>query len=127
MTIGLDAIHSTTENDVAYDLNLAQRIREHLTNLASLAGMDEKKMFGGVAFLIHGNMACGVHGDEMIVRVGAENYEAALQHPFTRPFDMTGRPMAGWITVAPPGCAQDRDLQEWVKKGIDFARSLPPK
>ena len=127
MTIGLDAIHSTTENNVAYDLNLAQRIREHLTNLASLAGMDEKKMFGGVAFLIHGNMACGVHGDDMIVRLGAENYEAALQHPFTRPFDMTGRPMSNWVEVEPPGCATESALKSWVDLGLAFALSLPGK
>jgi len=107
-----------------YDLNLAKRIRDHL---ASFPDLEEKKMFGGVAFLIRGNMACGVHGDGMIVRVGAENYQAALQQSFTRPFDMTGRPMAGWIVVDPEGCEQDRDLQEWVKRGIDFARSLPAK
>ena len=63
----------------------------------------------------------------MIVRVGADNYAAALQQPFTRPFDMTGRPMAGWINVAPPGCEQERDLEEWIKKGVDFAGSLPPR
>ena len=84
-------------------------------------------MFGGVAFMIRGNMACGVHADYMIVRVGPENYQAALQQPFTRPFDMTGRPMAGWVEVAQPGCEQDRDLQAWIKRGIDFASSLPPK
>jgi TfoX/Sxy family transcriptional regulator of competence genes len=109
---------------MAYDLNLAQRMREHL---AGIGGLDEKKMFGGVAYLIHGNMACGVHGDSMIVRVGAENYAAALQQPFTRPFDLTGRPMAGWIMVDPPGCERDSDLQAWVKQGFDFTSTLPAK
>ena len=109
---------------MGYDLNLAQRIRDHLSSISAL---EEKKMFGGVAFLIRGNMACGVHGDDMNVRVGAEKYKAALHRPFTRPFDMTGRPMAGWIMVSPQGCEQEHDLQDWVKKGIDFARSLPAK
>ena len=109
---------------MTYALDLARRMRDHL---AGLPDLQEKKMFGGVAFLIGGNLACGVHGDSMIVRVGASNYEAALQRPFTRVFDMTGRPMAGWIMVDPPGCEQDRDLQEWIKQGVDFARSLPPK
>lgn len=109
---------------MVYALNLAKRMRDYLANLP---GLEEKKMFGGVAFLIQGNMACGVHGEDMIVRVGADNYEAALHQPFTRPFDMTGRPMAGWIMVAPPGFDQDRDLQDWIKKGVDFARTLPAK
>ena len=112
---------------MAYDLNLTQRMREHLGRLQNLQGLEEKKMFGGVAFMIRGNMACGVHADYMIVRVGPENYQAALQQPFTRPFDMTGRPMAGWVEVSQPGCEQDRDLQAWIKQGIDFASSLPAK
>ncbi len=109
---------------MVYSLNLANRMKDHL---AGLPDLQEKKMFGGVAFLVRGNMACGVHGDEMIVRVGAENYAAALQQPYTRPFDMTGRPMAGWIMVAPAGCEQEHDFEEWIKQGVDFARTLPPK
>ena len=112
---------------MAYDLHLAQRMRENLAGLHDLAGLEEKKMFGGVGFMIRGNMACGVHADYMIVRVGPENYQAALRQPFTRPFDMTGRPMAGWVEVSLPGCEQDGDLQAWIKQGIDFASSLPPK
>jgi len=109
---------------MVYALNLAKRIRDHL---GILPGLEEKKMFGGVAFLIQGNMACGVHGEDMIVRVGADNYQAVLQQPFTKPFDLTGKPMAGWITVAPAGCELDGDLQAWVKKGVEFALSLPAK
>ncbi len=109
---------------MVYSLNLANRMKDHL---AGLPDLQEKKMFGGVAFLVRGNMACGVHGDEMIVRVGAENYAAALQQPYTRPFDMTGRPMVGWVEVAQQGYEQESDLQAWIQKGIDFARSLPPK
>jgi len=112
---------------MAYALDLAKRMRDYLAGSGGLPGLEEKKMFGGVAFLIRGNMACGVHSDFMIVRVGPENYQAALQQPFTRPFDMTGRPMAGWVEVGQQGCEKDGDLQAWIKKGVDFARSLPPK
>ncbi len=109
---------------MAYALDLAKRMKDYLGDLPDL---EEKKMFGGVGFLVRGNMACGVHGDEMIVRVGADNYSAALQKPFTRPFDMTGRAMAGWVMVARQGFEQERDFEEWVQKGVDFARTLPPK
>jgi hypothetical protein len=109
---------------MAYALNLAKRIREHL---AGQLGLVEKKMFGGVAFMIQGNMACGVHGNDMIVRVGAENYAAALGQSFTHPFDLSGKPMAGWVMVGPEGCEEERDLQAWIKKGVDFALSLPSK
>ena len=84
-------------------------------------------MFGGIGFLVRGNMACGVHGDDMIVRVGAENYAAALKQPFTHPFDMTGKPMAGWITVGPQGYEKDADLQAWIRQGLDFTGTLPAK
>jgi TfoX/Sxy family transcriptional regulator of competence genes len=109
---------------MAYDTGLAERMRAELGRLPDLV---EKKMFGGVGFLVRGNMACGVHGDDLIVRVGPENYEQALTRPHTRPFDMTGRPMAGWIVVAPQGCKADGDLQAWIRQGIAYARSLPVK
>jgi TfoX/Sxy family transcriptional regulator of competence genes len=109
---------------MAYDLNLAQRIRQVL---AGQPGLVEKKMFGGVGFLIRGNMACGVHGNDLIVRLGAERYPQALAQPHTRPFDMTGRPMQGWVMVAPEGAASDHDLREWVSQGTAFAATLPPK
>ena len=71
---------------------LAQRIRELLAGLLNLS---ERKMFGGIAFILQGNMACGVHDDDLILRVGLEHYEEALAQPFTRPFDLTGRPYEG--------------------------------
>ncbi|MDD5371469.1 MAG: TfoX/Sxy family protein, partial [Anaerolineaceae bacterium] len=86
-----------------------------------------KKMFGGVAFLLNGNMACGVQGDVLIVRVGPEGYADAIAQPYTRPFDMTGRPMSGWIVVDPPGYRTQEDLRAWLQKGIGFALSLPQK
>jgi TfoX/Sxy family transcriptional regulator of competence genes len=109
---------------MAYDEGLAHRIRETLVDQPGLA---EKKMFGGIAFLINGNMACGVSGEEIMVRVGPERYDSAVGQPHTRPFDMTGRPMKGWVMVAPEGYEADEDLEEWVQQGVNFALSLPPK
>jgi hypothetical protein len=112
------------EGEMAYDENLAERIRG---KMVSSPGFVEKKMFGGIGFMIHGNMACGVNGDNLIVRVGPERYEAALSEPHVGLFDMTGRPMKGWIVVAPEGCATDADLGSWIERGVAVARSLPPK
>jgi TfoX/Sxy family transcriptional regulator of competence genes len=109
---------------MAYDEGLAQRVREAL---GDLPGLVEKKMFGGVGYLVQGNMACGVNQDDLIVRVGPEAYEDALAEPHTRVFDMTGRPMRGWIVVTPEGYNSDADLDEWVQRGVRFAAALPPK
>ncbi len=87
----------------------------------------EKKMFGGVGFLLQGNMACGILNDDLIVRVGPEQYEEALAEAHARPFDITGRPMTGWVMVAPAGYAEDEDLDRWVQQGLAFAGSLPAK
>jgi hypothetical protein len=109
---------------MAYDELLAIRIRAALGPLAELV---EKKMFGGVAFLVNGNMSCGVYKDDLIVRMGALGYEEVLSRPNTHIFNITGRPMVGWIMVKPAGCASEADLKAWVDQGLDFARSLPPK
>jgi TfoX/Sxy family transcriptional regulator of competence genes len=109
---------------MAYDEGLAQRTREAL---GELPGLVEKKMFGGVGFMVQGNMACGVNKDDLIVRVGAERYEEALAKPHTRPFDMTGRPMKGWVMVASDGYESDDALKSWVQQGVDFALTLPAK
>ena len=109
---------------MAYDEGLAERIREVL---GDTTGLSEKKMFGGIGYMIHGNMACGVNKDDLIVRVGADSYASALESRHTREFDMTGRPMTGWVVVDSKGCAEDRDLAEWIERGLSFARSLPPK
>ena len=109
---------------MAYDEDLAQRVREQL---AVETGVTEKAMFGGLAFLLHGNMAVGLSGSELMVRVGPEASDEALARPHTRPFDMTGRPMKGWILVAPDGIAGEDDLAGWVAQGVGFARSLPAK
>ncbi|HEX8993525.1 MAG TPA: TfoX/Sxy family protein [Anaerolineales bacterium] len=109
---------------MAYDEKLAERIR---ARLKGTRGLTEKKMFGGVGFLINGNMACGVHKEEMIVRLADRDSEAALKLAHVRLFDMTGRPMKGWIMVGPPGTTTDRAIQSWVEKSVAYARSLPPK
>ena len=109
---------------MAYNEALAQRIREALDDVS---GLSEKKMFGGIAFLVQGNMACGVTSDNLMVRISPESYEAALAKPFVRVFDMTGRPMKGWIVVEPEGVQSADDLNQWVKQGVSFAQSLPAK
>ena len=109
---------------MAYDEGLAQRMNE---TLAAVPGLVEKKMFGGIGYLVGGNMACGIIGDDLIVRVGPEPYEETLQKHHARPFDFTGRPMKGWIMVSPKGYESDGQLQDWVEKGLAFAYTLPPK
>lgn len=84
-------------------------------------------MFGGIGFLMHGNMACGVHGTDLIVRVGPDRYKESLAADQTKEFDMTGRPMTGWIVVMPAGYAEDKSLRSWISHGVDYALSLPPK
>ena len=84
-------------------------------------------MFGGVGFMLQGNMACGVNGADLIVRVGPERYESALAEPHTKLFDMTGRPMKGWVVVIPEGYEANGDLKAWVQRGVAYAMSLPAK
>jgi hypothetical protein len=109
---------------MAYDEGLATRVRDAL---GGQAGLDEKRMFGGLAFLVQGNMACGVRGDDLMVRVAADTAEALLAEPGARPADMAGRPMKGWLLVGPEGHAEDDDLRRWVGRGVAHASSLPPK
>ena len=109
---------------MAYDEGLAQRLREVLGDRPDMV---EKKMFGGVGVMLDGNMACGVRGDRLIVRVGPERYQTALSRPHVGEFPITGRPMRGWITVGPGGHNSDDDLADWVQQGLDFALTLPPK
>lgn len=109
---------------MAYDEGLAQRVR---IILEGRLGYEEKKMFGGIGFLFFGNMACGVIREDLIVRVGAENYTGALLKPNVELFDMTGRAMTGWVVVKEPGYHEDKNLQEWVEQGAAYSLSLPPK
>ena len=109
---------------MAYDENAAARLR---AELGTLPGLTEKKMFGGICFLLGGNMACGVLGDDLIMRVGVAQHAASLAQPGTRVFDFSGKPMAGWVTVAPAGYASAEDLARWVKLAVAYAGSLPAK
>lgn len=109
---------------MTYDEGLAQRIREQLGENRAVT---EKRMFGGLAFLLHGNMTVGVVGDEVIARVGPEGTERALARPEARPMDFTGRPMRGWVTVAGPALAEDPVLEHWIATALAFAATLPPK
>jgi TfoX/Sxy family transcriptional regulator of competence genes len=110
---------------MAYDEELAARVREQLSDQD---GVSEKRMFGGLAFMLDGNMTVGLSGGgELMVRVGPDGTEQALAEPHTRLFDMTGRPMRGWILVAPEGITTKRALSRWMRRGVQFARTLPPK
>ena len=109
---------------MAYNEPLAERIR---AILSGTRGLEEKKMFGGVGFLVSGNMACGVHKDDLILRLGEQDFAAALKKPHVRIFDMTGKPMRGWVLVSEQGYASTKDLQAWVRISLAFARSHPPK
>jgi TfoX/Sxy family transcriptional regulator of competence genes len=108
---------------MAYNLKLAERIRSELDGMPFV----EKKMFGGVGYLLHGNMACGVNKDNLIVRVDPEKHAALLKKPHAKPFDLTGKPMKGWIVVEADGVKTARQLGTWVKEGVEFALTLPPK
>ncbi len=109
---------------MAYDEKLADRVREVL---ARRRGVTEKKMFGGLAFMVNGHMTCGVLGEDLMVRVGPDAYEAALKRVGCRPMDFTGRAMKGMVYVSPRGHRRKASLEAWVKMGLSYARSLPPK
>jgi TfoX/Sxy family transcriptional regulator of competence genes len=109
---------------VAYDEHLADRIR---AALATTPEVSERKMFGGLAFMVAGHMACGVVGDDLMLRLGEDGADAALDEPHTRPMDFTGKPMKSMVYVAPAGTETDAALVGWVKHATAHARSLPPK
>jgi TfoX/Sxy family transcriptional regulator of competence genes len=109
---------------MAYDETLAARVQEVLGDNPEIS---ERKMFGGIAFMFSGHMAVGVSGEELMVRIDPDDQDAALARPGVRPFDMTGRPMKGWILVGPDAIAEDTDLDDWITRGLDFAGTLPPK
>jgi TfoX/Sxy family transcriptional regulator of competence genes len=110
---------------IAYDEDLANRIRELIAAEPDVA---EKKMFGGLAFLIGGHMAVAASGQGgLMVRVEPEETDALVARPHARPFEMRGREMAGWLRVDDAGVRTRRDLEPWVRRGVAFARSLPPK
>lgn len=109
---------------VAYDEALAARIR---SLIGDHPGLSEREMFGGIAFMIDGNMAVGVSGDELMVRVGKEAHEEAVDRPGARTFDMGARPMKGWVNVSGEGFTREEDLESWVAQGVGYASILPSK
>ena len=110
---------------MAYDENLAHRLRELLADEDAIT---EKKMFGGLAFLLHGNMSVSAsRTGGLLVRIDPAQTDWALARPHTALMEMGGRTMDGWITVAPQGVKTKRDLAAWVKRSVSFVRTLPPK
>lgn len=109
---------------MAYNEKLAEKVK---AIIESKPGFDMKKMFGGVCFLLNGNMACGVLNDDLIVRVGLDKHDDLLKLPETKQFDITGRPMKGWVMVSGDKKKIIKNLKDWVERGMSFALKLPPK
>jgi len=109
---------------MAYDEGLAERIRGIV---ADRHDVSEKRMFGGIAFMIRGHMSIGIVKDDLMVRVGPEAHDNLVRRPHARPMDFTGRPMKGFLYVASPGLEADADLERWVGHGVKYAVSLPAK
>ena len=110
---------------MAFDDELAQRVRDLLDGQPDVT---ERRMFGGIGFMVGGNMCCGVIGEDLMVRLDPGQAEQLMEsEPGARPFDFTGRPMRGWLYVSPAAVAEDTDLEQWVGRAEDFASSLPAK
>jgi TfoX/Sxy family transcriptional regulator of competence genes len=109
---------------MAFDEQLADRVRDLIVGHGEVS---ERKMFGGIGFMVSGNMAVGVIGEELIVRLDPEDAEDAISEPGVREFDFTGRPMRGWIFVAARAISDDDALASWVEAGAGYAASLPAK
>lgn len=109
---------------MAYDEGLAERLREVYDGMPGVA---EKKMFGGLAFMVRGHMSCGVVNDTLMARVGPESYADALAQPHAREMDFTGKPLKGFVYVDAAGLESDEDLTTWVRLSLAFVGSLPPK
>ena len=109
---------------MAFSEELAEPIRK---GLARKKGIEEKRMFGGIGFLLKGNIPVGVWKESLIVRLGPEEGGEALKEPHVKEFDITGRPMKGWVLVAPQGVEDDDQLRGWVRRGVKFVGKLPAK
>jgi hypothetical protein len=109
---------------MAYDATLADRMRPYLL---PRPGVTERAMFGGIGFLLHGNMCCGIWKDELIVRMAPEDAAKAFKEKHARPMDVTGTPMKGWVMVSPPGIRKDADLYGWIDRAVAFVSGLPKK
>ena len=107
---------------MAFDEGLAQRVREIL---ADRNDVREKRMFGGLAFMVAGHMACGIRDDELMVRVGKERWDESLARPHAREMDFTGRSLKGFVYVGSEGLREDDQLAHWVRWAVEHAESLP--
>ncbi|PKN58641.1 MAG: RNA methyltransferase [Deltaproteobacteria bacterium HGW-Deltaproteobacteria-14] len=112
---------------MAFDEGLAQRVREVLSDRDDLGEVVEKKMFGGLAFMIRGNMCCGILREDLMARVGKANHARWLGEPHAREMDFTGRPSPGMLFVGPNGVAEDDALGRWIAACVDACTALPPK
>ena len=109
---------------MAYDERVVERVREVLADQPMVV---EKKMFGGLSFILQGNMCCGVINEDLVVRVGPDGHDEALAQPHARAMDFTGRSIKGMVYVSEAGYRSQGDLKNWVQRGLEFAQSLPPK
>ena len=109
---------------MAYNEELGTRIKSIVSDWKNT---DDKKMFGGVCHLLNGNMFCGVHKEFLVLRLGPEKAEVALKSAHVRPFDITGKPMKGWVMVSDDGFRSDSELKVWLDKAVDFVKTLPAK
>ena len=109
---------------MAFDEGLAERVRGVLDDRPDVV---EKRMFGGIAFMVRGHMCVGLVKDDLMVRVGPERHEESLKKPHVRPMDFTGKPMTGYVYVGPAGVAEEEDLERWVRLGAKFVATLPKK
>ncbi len=109
---------------MAYDEKVAARVRGAVTRRK---GITEKKMFGGLSFLLHGNMCCGVIGEDLVLRLGEQDASNARREAHTRPMDFTGRAMKSMVYVAPAGYRTDEKLSRWLERAVTFTRTIPPR
>jgi TfoX/Sxy family transcriptional regulator of competence genes len=110
---------------MAYDEELAERVRAVLAERVTL--LDERKMFGGLTFMVEGHMCCGVLGEDLMLRLGPEAADEALEEEHLRPMDFTGRPMPGMVFAGPKAVDDDADLARWLERALEFNASLPPR
>lgn len=109
---------------MAFDEKLAERIRQRLARRKSI---DEKKMFGGIGFMLNGNILVGVWKDSLIVRLGPDEYAESLKEAYVKEFEITGKPMKGWVLVEPQGVDTDEQLSDWIGRALKFVGKLPSK
>jgi hypothetical protein len=109
-------------------MTFGERTAHQIRNtIGHTPGFSERPMYSGIAFMLQGNLCCGVLEDNLVVRVGPDTYDDALREPHTRPMDFTGRALPGFVYVDRAGFASAASLKGWIERGVSFARTLPPK